>query len=106
MLERILDLHIHSKYSRACSSDLELPNIARACEIRGIDIVATGDFTHPLWFKHIQESLVECEEGIYRIKKYVKEAGSGKPETKFIIGTELSCIKKHKGATRRVHHCV
>jgi len=59
MLKKILDLHIHSKYSRACSPGLELPSIAAACEVRGIDIVATSDFTHPAWFSHMQDFLIE-----------------------------------------------
>jgi len=102
-MRQILDLHIHSKYSRACSRDLELPNIAKACEIRGIDIVATGDFTHPGWFEHIKENLEEWQEGIYQIKPKISDP---KPKTKFILGTELSCIKKHKDKTRRIHVCV
>ncbi len=113
MIKQILDLHIHSKYSRACSRDLKLPNIAKACEIRGIDIVATSDFTHPEWFSHMKECLVEDTPGIYKIRT---QGHKGKrkqtisnfqfPKTKFILGTELSCIKKHKDKTRRVHVCV
>jgi len=99
MIQKILDLHIHSKYSRACSKDLELANIAKACEVRGIDIVATGDFTHPAWFKSMQEELVEDTEGLYKLK-------DGSSKTRFIIGTELSSIKKHKDQTRRIHLCV
>ncbi|MBT3539138.1 DNA helicase UvrD [Candidatus Parcubacteria bacterium] len=95
-MEKILDLHIHSKYSRACSRDLELPSIAQACEIRGIDIVTTSDFTHPVWFEHMKESLVEDTEGIYKLK-------DDSSKTRFVIGTELSCIKKHKDKTRRIH---
>ncbi|MFA5175507.1 MAG: endonuclease Q family protein [Patescibacteria group bacterium] len=68
MIQKILDIHIHSKYSRACSKDLELPKIAAACLIKGIDIVATGDFTHPAWFEHIKESLVEVNNsGLYQL---------------------------------------
>jgi len=99
MIEQVLDLHIHSKYSRACSRDLELPKIALACQTRGIDICATGDFTHPAWFNHIKENLEEWQEGIYKLK-------NSNSVTKFIIGTELACIKKHKDKTRRVHVCV
>ncbi|MBD3310984.1 MAG: DNA helicase UvrD [Candidatus Magasanikbacteria bacterium] len=98
MIQKILDLHIHSKYSRACSKDLELPKIAKACEIRGIDIVATGDFTHPAWFQSIKQELVEDTPGIYKLK-------DGSSKTKFIIGTELASIKKHKDKTRRLHLC-
>jgi len=98
-MQQILDLHIHSKYSRACSKDLELSNIAMACETRGIDIVSVGDFTHPQWFLHIKENLKEVSEGVYKLK-------DGSSKTKFILGTELSCIKKHKEQTRRVHVCI
>src|SRR3989338_7290019 len=64
----IIDWHIHSKYSRACSKELELPNIAKWCARKGIDIVATGDWTHPAWFAHLKEWLVESEPGIYQLK--------------------------------------
>lgn len=96
MPEKILDLHTHSRYSRACSASLELPNIAVACEKKGIDIVVTGDFTHPAWIEHIKEYLVEDKKGIYKLK-------NNSSVTQFILGTEISCIYKHKDATRRVH---
>ncbi len=96
MIKKILDLHIHSRYSRACSPALTLPNIALACEQKGIDIVVTGDFTHPAWIKHIKENLVEFGNGIFKLKERSSP-------TIFILGTEISCIYKHKGATRRVH---
>jgi uncharacterized protein (TIGR00375 family) len=122
MLQKIIDLHIHSKYSRACSKQLELPNIAMACEKKGVDIVSTGDFTHPTWFKHLEENLIEDTEGIYRLKlpppltpppaggdilssPYGGEARRGltQSKTRFILGTEISCIYKHKEKTRRLH---
>ncbi len=99
MIQKILDLHIHSKYSRACSKHLELPTIAKTCEVRGIDVVVTGDFTHPRWFEHMKEWLVEDTEGIYKLK-------DDSSKTRFMIGTEVSNIKKHKGETRRVHNLV
>lgn len=101
MIQQILDLHIHSKYSRACSKDLELPKIAEACAIRGVNIVSTGDFTHPKWFQHIKDSLVGENNGVYKLRTKNSELG-----TRFIIGTELACIKKHKDKTRRIHVCV
>ncbi len=103
MLQKILDLHIHSKYSRACSKDLDLPKIAEACEQRGIDIVVTGDFTHPKWFEYIRENLVEVREGVYTLTPLQPSPGRGGSKTRFILGTEIACIKKHKGKTRRVH---
>ena len=115
MIRKILDLHIHSKYSRACSKALELPSIANACETRGIDIVSTGDFTHPGWFQHIREMLEEENDGIYKLKiqdtrnkiqknsEFNPPAGGQNSKTRFILGTEISVIKNHKGKTRRVH---
>lgn len=96
MIQKILDLHTHSRYSRACSKDLELPKIAKACEIRGIDILATGDFTHPKWFASIKDELVQENEGLYKLK-------DNSSSTRFLLGTEVASIKKHKGKTRRIH---
>ncbi len=96
-MQKILDLHIHSRYSRACSQSLNLQNIAAACELRGIDIVTTGDFTHPKWFESIHNELVEDTAGIYKLK-------NNSSKTRFLIGTEVASIKKHKDKTRRVHH--
>lgn len=99
MDDLIVDWHIHSKYSRACSKKLTLPNIAKACERKGIDVVATADWTHPEWFKHMREQLVESDSGIYRLK-------DGSSETKFMLVTEISQIYKKGDATRRVHNLV
>jgi uncharacterized protein (TIGR00375 family) len=93
----ITDWHIHSKYSRACSRDLVLPSIAEACQRKGIDIVATGDWTHPAWFEHLRDTLIESESGIYRVKE---------SPTRFMLVTEVSQIYKHGGKTRRVHNLI
>lgn len=96
-MEAIIDLHIHSRYSRACSDKLTLPNIAKACEKKGITLVSTGDFTHPLWFEGIQNELAEVgHTGLFRLK-------DGSSPTLFIIGTEISLIYRHKDKTRRLH---
>lgn len=95
----IADFHIHSKYSRACSKNLTLPNIAAACELKGIDLVATSDFTHPAWMKHIEEELEETSSGIYSLT-------GGRSKTKFILVTEISSIYSQGGKVRRVHSLV
>lgn len=95
-MRQVLDLHTHSKYSRACSKSLELPLIAKTCETRGIDIVTTSDFTHPKWFAHMKDTLVEDNQGIYKLK-------DDSSKTRFIIGTEIASIRKHKDKTRRIH---
>jgi uncharacterized protein (TIGR00375 family) len=100
MLEKIVDLHIHSKYSRACSKELELPKIAAACVKKGIDILSTGDFTHPKWVEHIEEMLEEENGGVYKLHK---EFSPGTEKIRFILGTEISCIYKDKDKVRRLH---
>jgi uncharacterized protein (TIGR00375 family) len=96
-MRQIVDFHIHSRYSRACSPDLTLVNIAKTCLIKGINIVGTGDFTHPAWFKSIKDELVEiAKSGLYQLKE--KEIG-----VKFILTTEVALIYKQGGRVRRIH---
>ena len=95
----IADLHIHSKYSRACSKDLEIPKINEWAKIKGIDIVGTGDFTHPAWFKHLKENLVPAFPGLFKFK------GVADPVL-FMLTTELSCIYSQGGKVRRIHICI
>lgn len=98
-MEAILDLHIHSRYSRACSKNL-VPEVLGATAVtRGIDILATGDFTHPKWLEMLKNELEESSEGIFTLKNKTAP-------TRFLLGTEIASIKKHKDKTRRVHHLV
>jgi uncharacterized protein (TIGR00375 family) len=98
-MRTIFDFHIHSKYSRACSQQLELPTIARACETKGIELIGTGDFTHPAWFKSIQQELVEDGEGVFKLAHH-------ESPTRFVLSTELSLIYKEGDKVRRVHHLI
>ena len=95
----IADLHIHSKYSRACSKQLEIPTINEWAKIKGIQILGTSDFTHPFWLKHLKENLIPDKQGLYKVKG-VKESAF------FMLTTELSCIYKQGDKTRRIHICV
>lgn len=92
----VIDFHLHSKYSRAVSKDMVLEKMAKMAEIKGIDILACGDFTHPDWFDEIKNNLETEEKGIYKIK-------NGISKTRFILGTEIACIYSQKGKSRRVH---
>ncbi len=98
-MRTIVDWHVHSKYSRACSKDLVLPTIASWCARKGIDVVATGDWTHPEWFKHLRENLVEDGQGVFGLKG--RRGG-----VRFMLVTELSQIYKKGDKTRRVHNLV
>lgn len=95
----ITDFHLHSAYSRACSKDLTLPNIAKACERKGIGFVGTSDFTHPAWRKQMGEELEEAGQGTFQLT-------GNRSKTRFLLSTELSCIYKRGGKVRRVHHLV
>src|SRR6186713_1845439 len=64
----VADLHIHSRFSRACSRDLTLPNLAWWARRKGIALLGTGDFTHPAWFDHLRESLTDGTDGLYALK--------------------------------------
>jgi len=98
-MRQVLDLHIHSRYSRACSPSLNLENIESICRTKGIDIIATGDFTYPVWFEAIQEKLVETapDSGLYKLK------GAPDDKIKFILSTEVSLIYKDRERVRRLH---
>ena len=64
----IADLHIHSRYSRATGKELNLPNLEKWALVKGVDLLGTGDFTHPKWIEEIKENLEEDDTGILRSK--------------------------------------
>ncbi|MFH1187922.1 MAG: hypothetical protein V1688_03635, partial [bacterium] len=81
-MQFIADLHLHSKYSRATSKDLDLENIHRWAKIKGIDILAAPDFTHPVWLKEMKSKLVRQENGLYVLDKEVyRSAGVSQERT-------------------------
>jgi len=98
-MRQILDLHIHSRYSRACSPKLTLANIDSACRMKGVDIIATGDFTYPAWFESIKTELVETfsGSGLYKLKSAVDD------KVKFILSTEVALVYKDEEKCRRIH---
>ncbi|MCX8162057.1 MAG: endonuclease Q family protein [Candidatus Bathyarchaeota archaeon] len=97
----IVDLHIHGKYSRATSSDMDLERIARFSKIKGLTLVGTGDFTHPRWLYEVKRSLVESDEpGLYKL--------TDKPELPiyFMVTGEVSTIFEFEGKTKKIHHVI
>ncbi len=102
-MQIITDLQLHSKYSRAVSQKMDLFEIAGWSSKKGINIVATGDWTHPLWFRHIQENLKEVSQGIYTLKKKPREQINN---VNFLLSTEISSIYSQDGKTRRVHNLI
>ncbi len=88
----VADLHIHSRFSRACSRDLNIPNLAKWSEYKGIDLMGTGDSLHPLWQAELKANLKDIGSGTYQYGN-----------TKFILTTEIACIYSEAGKVHRIH---
>ena len=106
----IADLHIHSPFSRATSPDSSPAGLAAWARLKGIQVIGTGDCTHPAWFKLLKEQLEPAEPGLYRLKdeKGIPDILPGvvQPDTpvRFLLSAEISSIYKRGGATRKVHN--
>ena len=92
MMRLISDLHIHSRFSRATSPQMELPSLVQWAKKKGIDLLGTGDFTHPQWFDHLEAHLVPQGNGLYRYE-----------DVWFLPTAEISSIWSQDGAVRKVH---
>ena len=102
-MEYIADLHLHSKYSRAVSPAMTLSNMAIWAKKKGINILSTGDWTHPLWFKEIREQLKEANEGMFKLKNQNSEF---EKEVLFFLSVEISSIYSQGGRGHRIHNLV
>jgi len=97
----IADLHIHGRYSRATSQKMSIEEIARFAKIKGLNLVGTGDFTHPKWLKELQETLIEeAGTGLYKVAK--------NPDfpVYFMVTTEVSTIFTFENDVKKVHHVI
>lgn len=115
MKDYILDLHLHSKYSRATSKFSDLETLEQWGKIKGIDILGTGDFTHPAWYRELESKLEPNGKGLFTLKEKsreypeflnVKKWGQHDRPFYFMLTTEISCIYKRHGKARRVHVCL
>ncbi|WP_433530541.1 UvrD-helicase domain-containing protein [Micromonospora sp. CA-263727] len=113
----VADLHIHSKYSRACSRDLTLPNLGWWAKRKGIAVLGTGDFTHPAWYDHLRETLHPAEPGLYRLAPEAERdiarrlpprlsSAAESDPVRFMLSVEISTIYKRDDRTRKVHHLI
>jgi DNA helicase-2/ATP-dependent DNA helicase PcrA len=106
------DLHIHSKYSRATSRDCDLEHLAYWARKKGITVVGTGDFTHPVWLAELKEKLLPAEPGLFRLRDDIARSvderlpPSCNGPTRFMLSVEISTIYKKGDLTRKVHHLV
>ncbi len=108
----IADLHIHSRFSRATAKNLNPENLWLSAQQKGVDLVGSGDFTHPAWVEELAEKLVEDGQGAYEL--HPELAGPLQAEVpaacrrpvKFLLSGEISTIYKRHGKTRKVHSLI
>lgn len=101
----VADLHVHSHYSRATSSSLNLETLYQWASIKGIHVVGTGDFTHPRWFQELQDKLMPDGNGFYKLKNLPHPLINNQTiDIRFCLTTEVSCIYKDGNKVRKNHH--
>ena len=116
----IADFHIHSKYSRAVSQEMNVESLDKWARIKGIKVLGTGDFTHPQWLAELKEKLEPAEPGLYKLKveseklkvdgNFLNEKNesekSEESKTRFILTSEISNIYSKNGHGRRIHNVI
>ena len=109
-MRHYVDLHIHSKYSRACSRDCDLEHLSWWARRKGITVIGTGDLTHPAWAEEIRTKLVPAEDGLFTLREDLdREVLRTLPPSchtpvRFLLEVEISTIYKRGDKTRKVHH--
>ncbi|HLZ14527.1 MAG TPA: endonuclease Q family protein, partial [Candidatus Saccharimonadales bacterium] len=113
MQELIVDLHIHSHYSRATSKNCNLEGLYRWGKLKGITIIGTGDFTHPAWFAELHEKLEPAEPGLFKLKDDLAEPidKSLPPSVRgqmirFVPSVEIATIYKKGERVRKLHQLI
>lgn len=108
----IADLHIHSRYSRATARNLDPENLWAAAQRKGLDLLGSGDITHPAWLEELSEKLVPCGPGVYELRPELAAGlldmvpGPCQRPVRFVLSGEISSIYKRHGKTRKVHNLV
>ena len=105
----IADLHIHSRYSRATSRDCTPEYLDLWARRKGIQIVGTGDFTHPAWREELREKLEPAEDGLYVLKEGYRiqdSTAAAAMQPRFVVTGEISSIYKKKDKVRKVHSLI
>jgi uncharacterized protein (TIGR00375 family) len=94
-MEFIADFHIHSKYSRATSKDMDVKHVAEWAKLKGITLMGSGDFTHHLWLQELKANLEDLGNGLFKHK-----------DIYFMLTAEVSSIYSKKGKTYRIHNLI
>jgi DNA helicase-2/ATP-dependent DNA helicase PcrA len=106
----VADLHVHSRWSRATSREADLDGFHRWARVKGIDIVGTGDFTHPAWLTELSARLVE-KEGLFELREAPRDsplegASPADRDVRFMLTAEISSIYKKRGRVRKMHSLI
>jgi uncharacterized protein (TIGR00375 family) len=105
----IADLHIHSRYSRATSRDMVPEKLWRWAQIKGINVVGTGDFTHPAWFKELTQKLEPLGNGLFHLREEFQDEivpDTCAKDVSFVLTAEISCIYRKADKTRKIHSLI
>ncbi|MET0394444.1 MAG: endonuclease Q family protein [Chitinophagaceae bacterium] len=107
----IADLHTHSRYAQATSKFLNLETMYQWAQVKGINVVGTGDFTHPAWFAELQEKLQPDGNGFFKLKQppsapalpglKVKDT-----DVRFCLSAEISSVYVYNNRVRKNHNLV
>lgn len=113
MQELVVDFHIHSHYSRATSKDCTLEGLYRWGKLKGIQVIGTGDFTHPAWFAEIREKLEPAERGLFKLKdELARPIDEQLPPSvrnqviRFVPSVEIAAIYSKGGKVRKLHQLI
>ena len=107
-----LDLHLHSHFSWATSKTCTLPQYYRAAQLKGLQVIGTGDITHPGWLRIIQEQLRSAPSGLLEGKPCVTRDRAEtiparcRAKVEFALTGEVNCVYRRGGRSRRVHHLI
>jgi uncharacterized protein (TIGR00375 family) len=96
LMKIVADLHIHSRFSAACSREMEVSCLAWWAKRKGITLLGTGDFTHPIYLASLRQQLEPAEEGLFRLRE-------GEREVRFMLTVEITNIFRHDGKGRKTH---
>lgn len=110
-MQFVADFHIHSKYSRATSKDMDVEHLDKWAKIKGIKVLGTGDFTHPLYLKELKANLEPAEPGLFKLrasavkktKNLLGDFNLPENDTRFMLTAEISCIYSKNNRTRKIH---
>jgi len=106
----LADLHLHSRFSRATSREMTFDTMAAWAKVKGINVLASADFTHPEWFFLTKEKLEPAGNGFFRLRApqkpengHLKSVPFSRDDVAFVLSTELSFIYSKQGKVRKVH---